>query len=229
MNIAVLDTDPAHASFTAAVLSSGGYRFQIYTDGRTMLRELERDEFQMIILDWEGGSLGGVQILGWARRHLRSGIPIMFLTDRRSERDMVNALVAGADDYIIRPVSAPLLLASVRKLLRQQHAGQRGKPVEAFGKLEFHARQFLVLIDGKPVRLTQKEYELAHVLFRNLNRRVSRRHIARHVWRRAEDEISRTIDTHVSNVRNKLGLHMENGYCLSAVYGYGYELREVGS
>ncbi|MBU9651085.1 winged helix-turn-helix domain-containing protein [Burkholderia multivorans] len=65
------------------------------------------------------------------------------------------------------------------------------------------------------------------MLFRHLNKRVSRQIIARHVWHRAEHDVSRTLDTHVSNVRNKLALTVENGYRLNPVYGYGYELLQI--
>lgn len=227
MKIAVLDTNPARGRKTSDALTSGGFSCRMYNDSRTMLRALEREDVNLIVLDWGGGHGGGRQVLEWARQHLSTSLPIMFLTDERSERALVEALTAGADDYVIRSVSKVLLLACVRRLLRRHRGGPETRPVEIIAGVEFAGKPRLVTVHGKPVQLTPKEYGIAHLLFRHLNRRVSRRLIARQVWRQSEGEVSRTIDTHISSVRSKLRLRVENGYRLNAVYGYGYELLQV--
>ncbi|CAJ0719403.1 response regulator transcription factor [Ralstonia mannitolilytica] len=227
MKIAVLDINPVRGQRTSDVLQSGGFACRVYNDGRSMIQGLECEDVQLIVLDWDGGKVGGRQVLGWARQHLSTCLPVMFLTDDDSEQAMVEALTSGADDYVHRSISKVLLMASVRKLLRRQHGGGATRPVEAIAGADFTARHCLVTIQGKTVQLTQKEYEIAHLLFRHLNKRVGRQVIARHVWNRSEHDVGRTLDTHVSNVRTKLGLTVENGYRLNAVYGYGYELLQL--
>jgi DNA-binding response OmpR family regulator len=86
-----------------------------------------------------------------------------------------------------------------------------------------------MLLSGKPIELTQKEFDLALLFFRHLGRPLSRAFIHESVWSREVELISRTMDTHVSRVRNKLQLRPENGYRLAPVYSYGYRLEQVGA
>ncbi|MBN3811625.1 MULTISPECIES: response regulator transcription factor [Paraburkholderia] len=225
MKIAVLDKDQHHAAFVHGVLAAGGFDCKIFIDSRVFLREAERDEYRMLILDWDAGQYGGEAVLGWAKKNFGAHFPVMFVTSRQAEGDMVKALCAGADDYLIRPVDASLLLASVRKLLRWPYGRANTHSVDVFGAIEFHSEN-IVLVEGIPVVLAPKEYALAHILFTNINRRISRKLMARKIWSHKGDKVSRTIDTHIHNLRVKLGLYKDRGYTLRAIHGFGYELRE---
>jgi DNA-binding response OmpR family regulator len=98
---------------------------------------------------------------------------------------------------------------------------------EVFGDYEFDLGRKHVLVKGNPVSLTQKEFELALLLFRHLSRPLSRAHLLDMIWKQATDIPSRTMDTHVSMLRAKLGLRPENGYRLTPIYGYGYRLERL--
>ena len=99
--------------------------------------------------------------------------------------------------------------------------------VESFGRYSFDTRRRVLSIDGHAIELKQKEYELAHFLFHNVGRLLSRQHLLEKVWGVNPEIWSRSLDTHVSNLRNKLGLRPSSGYRLSAVYGVGYRLETL--
>ncbi len=133
----------------------------------------------------------------------------------------------GADDYVVKPVSAAHLLARVGSLLRRAYPHNPAAVREVFGDFEFDLKARQVRIRERSVVLTQKEFELALLLFQRLNRPVSRAHILDRVWKQASDVPSRTMDTHVSMLRAKLGLRPEQGYRLTPIYGYGYRLEHI--
>jgi len=153
--------------------------------------------------------------------------PNPFATARDEERDIVAALKAGADDYLVKPLRKEELLARISALARR--SGGRTTPRAAFqvGEFEIDPDRRLIMRDGGPIELTQKDFDLATFLFRNVGNLVSRGHILETVWGRSPELNTRTVDTHVSRLRTKLGLLPENGWRLSAIYQHGYRLEQL--
>jgi DNA-binding response OmpR family regulator len=133
----------------------------------------------------------------------------------------------GADDCATKPVGAAVLLARVNSLLRRAYRPDQCGDRETYGAYEFDVGAKQVFLNGPAVDLTQKEFELALLLFRNMGRPLSRTYILGRVWKHVVDVSSRTMDTHVSMLRVKLNLRPEWGYRLAPVYGYGYRLDSV--
>lgn len=194
-----------------------------------MLHQLRRESFDMLILDWQVPDLSGTEVLQWVREKLSTTLPVLFMTSRSAENDIIAGLDAGADDYMIKPLRRGELVARVQALLRRAYPGQTAEEISQFGVYKFETRACKASVNDVPVEMTQKEFDLALLLFRNLGRPLSRAYILEAVWTRDVDIPSRTMDTHISRVRSKLALRPENGYRLAPVYSYGYRLESVAT
>ncbi|HKR38511.1 MAG TPA: response regulator transcription factor [Paraburkholderia sp.] len=227
MRIAVLEDDPAQADFVCQTLAADGHVCHTFAEGRVLVKQLRRETFDLLVLDWNVPTMSGEEVLQWVRQTLAERLPVLFMTSRSREIDISAMLNNGADDYVVKPVSAVVLLARVRSLLRRAYQIDRSVSSEVFGEFEFELRSREVRARGEPVRLTQKEFELALLLFRHLSQPLSRAHILESIWRHDTEIPTRTMDTHVSMLRAKLGLRPEHGYRLTPIYGYGYRLEMV--
>jgi len=229
MRICVLDDDLSQTAFVAQTLTAAGHSCQVFTEGKSLIHELRRQPYDLLLLDWNMPEMPGDVVLKWVRQNLTTNLPVLFLTSRSVETDIVQMLNAGADDYILKPVSRPVLLARVEALLRRIYMHQNEVTEETYGIYRFDLTTQTALVSDTPAVLTQKEFELALLLFRNLSRPLSRSHIRESVWRQDVDIPSRTIDTHVSQIRSKLVLRPQNGYRITPIYSYGYRLEKVGN
>jgi len=230
MRIAALDDDIDQLDLTKSTLKAMGRHCHAFTNGAALLNELRRESFDLLILDWELPDVSGLDIVRWVRSNIKDRMPILFVTNRREERDIVEGLEVGADDFMSKPVRVAELTARVRALLRRAYVEPEGNE-EAWGRYRFSPAEARLEVDGKPVQLTRKEFDLALFLFRNMGRLVSRRHLLEGMWKASNplgtELMSRSLDSHVSRVRTVLGLRPENGYRLHAVYGQGYRLEAV--
>lgn len=198
-----------------------------YTKGTELVKHLRRQTFDLLVLDWNVPDMAGDQVLHWVRQSLSARLPVLFMTNRSRETDIAAMLNSGADDYVVKPVAEPVLIARVGSLLRRAYQLQPPTMKETFGSYEFDLKARQASVSGRTVALTQKEFDLALLLFQHLSRPLSRAHILDVIWKQSTDIPSRTMDTHVSMLRSKLGLRPENGYRLTPIYGYGYRLERV--
>lgn len=228
MRIAVLDNDRIQADLICQVLTSAGHACQTFDNGKEMLNNLRKDSIDMLILDWQVVDIGGAEVLRRAREKLTATTPMMFITSSSAEDDIVAGIGAGADDYMIKPLRRGELVARVQALLRRAYPSQNGAEQLQFGPYIFETRPGRLLLDGNVIDVTHKEFYLALLFFRNIGRPLSRAFIHESVWIRETALPSRTMDTHVSRVRNKLQLRPENGFRLVPVYSYGYRLEKLG-
>ena len=229
MRVAVLDDDSTQRDFVGDALSPAGYCCTFFAEGRALISNLRHETYAIVILDWNLTDIPGDQVLRWIRDYHGSSLPVLFMTSRSSERDIVHALNAGADDYVTKPVHANVLLARVSNLLRRTSVPKQAPPAQQFGDFIFNLREEDVYFQGKPQRLSKKEFQVALLLFQNLGRPLSRSHIVDTVWKHSTPGMTtRTIDTHISWVRKKLDLRPESGYIIVPIYGYGYRLERLG-
>lgn len=226
MRIALLEDDTLLAKVMRNWLVSAGHDCQIYGKGQALIRTLGRETFDLIILDWMLPDISGIEVLRWIRRHINWRIPVLFVTARDSEADIVQALNDGADDYMTKPVKQMETLARINALGRRALPPTEQGVVE-FGKYQFDLNTYTAYLNGEPVELTRKEFELAVFLFRSEGRILSRGHILESVWGQNPDLNTRTVDTHVSRLRQKLELRPEHGWQLKAIYQHGYRLEKA--
>lgn len=226
MRIALLEDDPIQAELVRAVTQALGHSCTVYDSGTQLMQSLHRDSYDLLLLDWTVHDASGFSVLEWARAHIKHNLPILFVSNHSEEQEIVAALAAGADDYVVKPVRARELMARISALLRRSYP-QRDGALSHFGRHVFDHGRTTVRIDDDVIALKQKEFALAHLLFLHQGRLLSRDYLHHAVWGVDARPPSRSLDTHMSRVRTLLRLRPEHGYRLSAVYSHGYRLEVV--
>ena len=227
MRIAVLEDDADQVELLQSWLGEAGHECQAFASGSEFRNMLKRETFDLLVVDWNLPDTTGPEVLSWVRENLDWHIPILFMTSRDLEEDIVYALEHGADDYMTKPARQHETLARIKALERrsQPSSGQAGNL--KLGLFDFDITNRNVTIGTDTVELTNKEFDLALLLFRNPGRLLSRSYILENVWGTNGELSTRTVDTHVSRVRNKLGINPDNGVRLNAVYNHGYRLEPL--
>lgn len=230
VKIAYLEDDESQIEHVCQILSGKGHECRVFVDGSQLIRQLKRETFDMLLLDWQVPGVTGHQVLQWARSNLSERVPVIFMTSRSEEPDIVSALGAGADDYIVKPIREGEFVARIDALARRAlpQLASAPPPIE-IGRYRIDAATRTCLLGGVPVELTSREFDLALLMFQYIGRILSREHIGGVVWGQPPNAISRTLDTHMSRVRSKLQLRPENGLRLTPVYGHGYRLDTVAA
>ncbi len=228
MRVAALHDDSTQHKISHAALLALGHECQPFESSVALLRALRRESFDLLLIDWLMPDFSGVEVLRWARVQLKERVPVLFITEARSEADVIEGLAAGADDFMVRPVRTDELGARINALLRRSYHRHHEADL-VFGRYTLEPATRRVLIGEVAVELKQKEFDLALFLFQNLGRLLSREHLLQAVWGHAAAVDSRSLDTHVSRVRTKLVLRPHNGFRLAAIYAVGYRLEALSA
>ncbi|HVB84913.1 MAG TPA: response regulator transcription factor [Rhodanobacteraceae bacterium] len=224
--IGSLEDDAEQAALIQLWLEGAGYDTRIFANAVEFRRGLGNEGVDLLLLDWMLPDASGLEVLEWIRTAGNADLPVVFLTARASESDIVRGLEAGADDYVVKPPKQGELLARVAAVLRRR-AGE----ADAAAQMEIPpyavdlTRRRVRILD-RDIELTQREFELASYLFRRHGRIVSRDALLENVWNLSPTITTRTVDTHVSRLRKKLELTGEHGWKLTAVYQHGYRLEQ---
>ncbi|MVW80772.1 response regulator transcription factor [Bordetella sp. 02P26C-1] len=224
MQIASLEDDLNQAQLIQQVLVAAGYTCHSYQRGRDLIAALRSKTFDLILLDWQVPDIAGDQVLRHIRGTLGLQTPVIFLTSRTLEAELVQGLEAGADDYIGKPLRPAELMARIGALLRRVKATLPGREPFSVASYRINPQDRTITLRGEVIALAPKEFELAQLFFRNVGRLLSRDVLAESVWNREIPATSRTLDTHLSNIRQKLRLHPDNGVRLISSYALGYRL-----
>lgn len=228
MRIALLEDEPNVAALMTLWLSEHGHTVTPYGGGEALINALRRETYDLLVLDWMVPDIDGEKVLSWVREHVEWHIPVIFVTQRDEEEDIVRILTQGADDYLVKPVRQREMLARIAALARRAHLEKPQEPVLEFPPFTIDTVERVVRFGERVVQLTQKELDLACFLFRNAGRILSRDHILESVWGHRPGMNTRTVDTHVSRLRNKLDLTPASGWRLTGIYHHGYRLEPLG-
>lgn len=227
MRILLLEDDPLQLELATRWLEDASHRVIGVTRGADAMKLLGRETFDLVILDWMIPDMGGDDLLRWLReRHLR--LPVMFATARDEEHEVASILRLGADDYVVKPLRRLEFLARIEALGRRTGAlGAGDNDSLEVGPYRLDPPSRSITLEGRSVKVTPRMWDVAIVLFRKRGELVSRAHLYELVWGRREQLDTRTVDTHVSRLRNALQLDGRHGLRLSAVYQHGYRLEAV--
>jgi len=201
-----------------------GYEVRVAETGRSGLEQAGRWKPDLVILDLMLPELDGFRVLR-ALRARGDAVPILILTARGEEADKVRGLRLGADDYVTKPFGLLELLARVEALLRRSLADAPARQTERFGAIEIRRASRTVLRDGRELELTPKEYELLIALLRRRGAVATRVELMQEVWGYAAAVISRTVDTHVAELRRKLERDASAPRHILTVRKAGYRLQ----
>ncbi|MDE1914566.1 MAG: response regulator transcription factor [Sphingomonadales bacterium] len=224
MRIAIADDDTAFVDFLKNVTSADGHSCVVFNDGQSLVTQLQRETFDLVILDWHMPRLTGPEVLGWIHQNLEVPPPVIMLTSQYNKSDIARTLSEGADDFIVKPETAAVISARIDAVLRR--TSQRNAPQRHidFGGYRFDRLESTVSFDGEEQKLTAKEFSLALLFFQNTNRPLSRGYLLDMIWNSVAGLPTRTLDVHVSHIRAKLKLAAGRGYRLQTIVSYGYRL-----
>jgi len=229
MKIAILDDSAVILTDLTRLLRQAGHECVGFDRGKALLDALRQTHYDMFVLDWNLPDVSGLTVLEWIRNHIGPTVPVLLLTSRNVEEDIVEGLSAGADDYVCKPFQPAVLQARVMAFGRRTQATQSDAALEHYGNFTFDLRSHTVRCGDQDAILTAKEYQLALLLFRNVGRAISRQYVLETIWGLRADIPTRTLDSHIARIRSKLTLRPGNGYQLISVYGFGYRLEEVST
>lgn len=226
--ILIVDDDHALAEMLSEYFVAENFVAHHAKNGSEALARIETRDFDIVVLDVMMPGVDGFEVLTSLRR--RSDIPVLMLTARGSDDDRVAGLELGADDYLAKPFNPRELVARIRAILRRRDSAvvQRREPL-TLGPLFLVPGRFLVSLAGRDIRLTTAEFFVLEALAQRAGQIQSRETLTERALGRALEPYDRSIDTHVANIRRKLGLQEGCPIAIRGVRGQGYVLNWTAS
>lgn len=224
MRVGILEDDPVLAKQLDEWITSAGHSSFVFHLGQRLIRFLAHETVDILVVDWNIPDISGLELINWSRQHAMWHPPVLMLTGRTSDMDIVTALRAGADEYVTKPVHLDVLLARIEALYRLAYPTHASGNVETFGAFALNSRTNALSVAGEEIVLTRKEFALALLMFRNNGRTLSRSHIYEAVWGGNGDVATRTLDAHVSKLRSKINGRRPDAVTLESIHGCGYRL-----
>ena len=200
-------------------LGNEGYITEVVHSAEEALK-LQLAGFDLILLDVMMGAMSGFKFADKIRKEMALNIPIIFLTARDTENDILTGFSLGADDYMAKPFSINELTARVKAVLKRAKSEKaKESPVIKFGELELDTARKRLTINNEKIELTKKEFEILRLLLENQTRVFSRDEVLTNVWGKDVIVTERTVDVNITRLRTKLGSYGQN---LKNKTGYGY-------
>ena len=223
IRILVADDDKNIAQLIAMECGLEGFAVDVVKDGQQAILKLRESAYSLAILDWNMPLMSGYDVC----RRLRetgSGLPILMVTARDQTDDLVQALEAGADDYLCKPFNIRALIARVKALLRHTSASKPSKDLLRFEKIELDTKQHRCLIDGSPLHLTVREFDLLVALMEHPGQAMTRTQLIERVWGDDYFGDDSIVDTYIRYLRKKLEAD-GTPRLIQTIRGVGFSLR----
>ena len=225
MLVTLLDYDKEQRSSLEAILSGAGYQCTSLVNSKSLIDSLSTAEPDLLIAHFRSAQ-EALTTLTTAKK-LWPELPVLLIAGRTPENPLAQFLAKSSADFLIKPVRASEFRLRINILATRHRPDAVKDDSLKLGNFIFNKRLMQVMLNGQSISLTQKEFELALFFFQNLDRPLSRAFIHEAIWSQDAEFSSRTLDTHVSRVRNKLGLKPSAGYRLAPVYSFGYKLERL--
>ncbi|MCD8313922.1 MAG: response regulator transcription factor [Bacteroidales bacterium] len=225
--ILIVDDEPDLREIMQFNLEKAGYAVKCAASAEEALKILSPD-CMLILLDVMLGGISGFKMAQVVRKDRGSDIPIIFLTAKGAEADMLRGFSTGGDDYISKPFSINEVMARIKAVLRRSASSPQPKSdpnVIESGKIRIDLAQKMVYADGAPVVLSKKEFEILSLLAKNEGRIFSREDLISELWKDAPYVLDRTVDVHIARIRGKLG-PLKNYLTNRSGYGYSFKSLE---
>ena len=221
--ILIVEDEPSLSEPLAFLLGREGYETTIAPDGPAAISEFDRSGADLILLDLMLPGISGTEVCREIRT--RSQVPIIMLTAKDSEVDVVVGLELGADDYVTKPYSTRELLARIRAVLRRRvETEDDGVAVLEAGDVRMDIERHTVAVRGKETAMPLKEFELLELLLRNSGRVLTRGQLIDRVWGADYFGDTKTLDVHIKRIRSKIELTPSEPTMLVTVRGLGYRI-----
>ncbi|NTV09442.1 MAG: response regulator transcription factor [Zoogloea sp.] len=224
MRVAILDSDPTQSSDLMRWLGDEGHQVYTFPLADAFMRVFQEEVFDFILMAQTLPDMPGISVLEWLRGRRKDDTPVIFMTADYNEGDASTVLSAGADDCLVKPLRRLELLSRISAILRRVMRGPNELELHGYC---FDLQKRVVTLNGRKVELTEKEFDLGVFLFRNIGRTISRGHLLEAVWGRNPDVPTRTVDSHISRLRKKLGLQDASPLRLLTTYKFGYRLERM--
>ena len=223
IQIAVVEDEPSIREVVSLYLKRAGYLVAGYADGLDALDALTRQTPDLVIMDVMLPGMDGLALLRILRD--RSNVPIILLTSRREEVDRISGLEMGADDYVVKPFSPQELVSRVRAVLRRTRSTPETDTENAiaFDDLSIDPKTRLVLLAGKEVPLTVKEFDMLYHLARHPRQVFTREQLLESIWGMSEFIDPGTVTVHIRRLREKIEKDASTPTHLVTVWGVGYK------
>ncbi len=227
MKILLADDDRYLVELLEYALGREGYRLLVAPDGRAALERWESEQPDLVLLDVNLPRLSGFEVCRRIRRE--AGTPVILLTGRNSEEDVLRGFELGADDYVAKPFSTRQLVSRIEAVLRRARRDQLRQPARELvvGELVLHLEAYQASRGGVAVQLTPTEFRLLHLLAANAGRVIPYSRLIEYAWGYADsygEQGAGLLKSHVSHLRQKLGLRPGAALAIAAVPGVGYRL-----
>jgi two-component system response regulator RegX3 len=220
-HILLVEDEDALSEPLAYLLRREGYTVTVAPDGPTAIAEFDRGGMELVLLDLMIPGIPGTEVCREIRT--RSSVPIIMLTAKDSEIDIVVGLELGADDYVTKPYSTRELLARVRAVMRRQsEPGDLAEPILESGPVQMDIERHTVRVNGVDTAMPLKEFELLELLLRNAGRVLTRGQLIDRVWGSDYFGDTKTLDVHIKRIRSKIEAVPSEPTLLVTVRGLGY-------
>ncbi len=222
--ILIVEDDKNISKLIKYNLEKEGFKCLVSFDGEDAIKTLDKSPADLIILDIMLPGIDGLEVCRQVKQDKKlSGTPIIMLTAKGEEVDKVVGFELGADDYIVKPFSPRELILRIKAILKRLQPAEIEKDVLKSGKLTVDLSRHKVTVDKKDVELTNMEFKLLVTLMQRAGRVQSRETLLDNVWDIASDVTTRTVDTHIKRLREKLG---KSGDLIETIRGVGYRFSE---